>query len=91
MAPWVKNPTSMRMRVQSLALLRGLRIWHCRKLQCRLWMLWLWHRPAAAALIQLLAWELPYVSDAAIKRKKKRKKTQLIKKLKIGHCPKCKT
>ena len=29
----------------------------------------LWHRPAAAALIQLLAWELPYGAGAALKRK----------------------
>ena len=34
--------------------------------------LWLWHRPAAAALIQPLAWELPYAMDVALKRKKKR-------------------
>ena len=36
-AQWVKGPNivSVRMRVQSLALLSGLRIWHCHKL---------WHR-----------------------------------------------
>ena len=33
-------------------------------------LLWLWHRPAASALIQPLAWELPYAMGAAIKRKK---------------------
>ena len=32
---------------------------------------WLWCRLAAAALIQPLAWELPYATDAALKRKKK--------------------
>ena len=32
---------------------------------------WLWLRLAAAALIQPLAWELPYVTGAAIQRKKK--------------------
>ena len=32
--------------------------------------LWLWHRPAAAALIQPLAWEPPYVAGAALKRQK---------------------
>ena len=42
-------------------------------------MLWLWLWPAAIALIGPLAWELPYVTDAALKRqkipkKKKRKK-----------------
>ena len=36
-AQWVKNttPLSMRMQVQSLALLSGLRIWLCHKLQHR--------------------------------------------------------
>ena len=32
-------------------------------------LLWLWPRPAAAALIQPLAWELPYAAGAALKRK----------------------
>jgi len=31
--------------------------------------MWLWHRPATAARIQPLAWELPYASGAALKRK----------------------
>ena len=35
-------------------------------------LLWLWHRSAAAALIQPLAWELPYCGTA-LKRKKKEK------------------
>ena len=35
--------------------------------------LWLWHRPADAALIGPLAWEFPYAMDAAIKRKKRKK------------------
>ena len=30
-------------------------------------LLWLWHRLAAAAPIQPLAWELPYATGAAIK------------------------
>ena len=30
--------------------------------------LWLWHRPAATGLIRLLAWELPYDVDVALKR-----------------------
>ena len=33
-------------------------------------LLWLWHRPTAIALIRPLAWELPYVVDAALKSKK---------------------
>ena len=30
-------------------------------------LLWLWHRPAAATLIQPLAWELPCVTSSAVK------------------------
>ena len=37
-------------------------------------LLWLWHRPAATALIQPLAWEPPYAADAALKGQKKKKK-----------------
>ena len=33
----------------------------------------LWHRPAATALIQSLAWEPPYATGAALKRQKKKK------------------
>ena len=36
-------------------------------------LLWLWCRPAAAALIQPLAWELVYATGAALKRPKKKK------------------
>ena len=58
----VTNPTSIH-DTQSLALPSGLRIWHC----CELWsqtqlrsqVLRLWRRPAAAALIGFLLWELP--------------------------------
>jgi len=68
----------MRMWVWSLALLSGLRIRHCHELQCRsqmqlgslLLLLWLWYRPAAAALIWLLARELPYAVGKALKRQK---------------------
>ena len=34
-------------------------------------LLWLWYRPAAAALIWPLAWELPYALGAALKATKK--------------------
>ena len=34
----------------------------------------LWCRPAPAALIRPLAWELPYAVGAALKSKKKKKK-----------------
>ena len=30
---------------------------------------WLWCRPGAAAPIQSLAWELPYASSVAVKKK----------------------
>ena len=33
-------------------------------------LLWLWRRLAAIALIQLLAWKLPYAAGVALKRKK---------------------
>jgi len=33
---------------------------------------WLWLGPAAAALIQPLAWELPYAASAAVERKKEK-------------------
>ena len=32
-------------------------------------LLWLWYRLAAAALIQPLAWELPYAAGVALKKK----------------------
>ena len=43
-------------------------------------LLWLWHRPAAIALIRPLAWEPPYATSVALKTttttttKKKKKK-----------------
>ena len=64
----------MRMQVQSLASLSGLRIQCCHEL-CRhssdLALLWLWPRLAAVALIQLLAWEPPYAVGVALKNKTK--------------------
>ena len=30
-------------------------------------LLWLWFRPAAAALIQVLTWEFPHAEGAAVK------------------------
>ena len=36
-------------------------------------LLWLWHRLAAVALIQPLAWKLPHAAGATRKRKKKEK------------------
>ena len=37
-------------------------------------LLWLWHRSAALAPIQPLAWEPPHASGVALKRRKKTKK-----------------
>ena len=37
-------------------------------------LLWVWRRPAAAALIQPLAWELPCAKGVALKKKKRKKK-----------------
>ena len=39
-------------------------------------LLWLWPRPAAVALIQPLAWELPYAVGAALKTKQNKTKHQ---------------
>ena len=36
--------------------------------------MWLWHRPAALALIPPLTWEFPYATSAVPKKKKKKKK-----------------
>ena len=57
------NPTRNH-EVQSLASLRGLRIWYCRELWCKL---------AAVAVIRPLAWELPHAVGEALKRGKKKK------------------
>ena len=70
----------MRLWVWSLALLSGLRIGCCHELWvgCRHGsdpaLLWLWHRPAATALIGPLAWEPPYAAEAALEKQKDKKK-----------------
>ena len=64
----------MRMWVPSLALFSGLRFW-CVAASCRishrlgldLALLWLWCRPAAAALNRSLAWQHPYAAGGALK------------------------
>ena len=76
MAHWVKNPTCMH---GDVGLIPGFAYWvnvaaSC-GVGCRydsdLIMLWLWHRPVAVALIQLLAQEVPYATGAALKRQRK--------------------
>ena len=69
----------MRMLVQSLALLSGLRILCC--LSCGVGrrcgsdppLLWLWFRLPAAALTQPLAWELSYALGVALRRQEGRR------------------
>ena len=46
-------------------------------------LLWLWHRPAATALIRPLAWEPPYVTGVALETAK-RQKIIIINILKIN-------
>ena len=46
-----------------------------------------WHRPAAAAPIVHLAWDLPYAAGAAVKRPKKkreREKRSWLEKIPVG-------
>ena len=72
MAEQITNPTTIQ---EYAGLIPGLTQW-VKDLKC----LWLWCRPAAAALIRPLACELPYAAGAALKGKKKQnKKTQLYK------------
>ena len=76
----------MRLQVQSLVWLRGLRIWHCHELWYRSQMgsdwalLWLWRRPGATALIRPLTWEPPcavIVTQEKGKKKRKRNKKKM--------------
>ena len=74
------SKVSTRMQVQSLALLSGLKIQHCRgrgighKSGRDPTLLWLWGRPAAAVPIRPLTWTLLYATDVTIGKKKKKKK-----------------
>ena len=73
---------TVKFRVLSLASLSGLRIWRChgvgRRCSSDLALLWLWHRPAAVAPIQPLAWDPPCAVGTALKRKKKKKRRYYI-------------
>ena len=65
-AQQVKNPTSIH---EYVGLIPGLAQWAKDPA-----LLGLWHRPAAAAPIQPLAWEPPCATGTALKKKKKKKK-----------------
>ena len=75
---WIKSNksdlVSMRMWVQSLASLRGIAE-SCgigRRHSSDPAVLRLWHKPAVAAPIQPLAWELPYAIGVALKTNKQK-------------------
>ena len=77
-AQWVKNPlVPTGMQVRSLTSLSRLKIRPCDGCSLDLALLWLWHRPAAAALIQPLPWKLPYASGVALKRQQTTKKKSI--------------
>ena len=80
-AQWVKNPTSIHENACSIPGLAqwvtGLALlWAVVGHRCGsdLVLLWLWCRPAAATLIQPLAWELPHAMVQPLKKKRKRNK-----------------
>ena len=64
---------TMRLHVQSLALLSGSSVAMSCGIGCRCgsdpMLLWLWRRLAAVAPIRPLAWEPPCAADAALKNK----------------------
>ena len=75
---------SMRMQVQSLAMLSGYEASIAMScgvgLRCSsdLTLLWLWRSLEATALTRPLAWEPPRAAGTALKRKKERKKRKII-------------
>ena len=88
MAQQLTNPLgSVILWVWFLTLFSGLRIRHCHELwrRSQTWLgdpksLWLWYRLSAVALIQPLAWELPYAMGTAWKRKRKEERKKEEKK-----------
>ena len=41
-------------------------------------LLWLWHRPAATALMRPLAWDPPYATGVALEKTKKGQKKKIL-------------
>ena len=74
-ARWLTNRLiSYESKGSILASLSGLRVWSCgvgRRFGSDLALLWLWHRPAATALIRPLAWKPSYATGLALKRQNK--------------------
>ena len=58
---------TMKLRVRSMASLSGFRIWRCHELWCR----------STAVAPIAIAWEPPYATGVALKRKRKKKKKRL--------------
>ena len=85
MVQWLTNPTRNHEVVGSIP---GLTQWVKDLAQavahtgCRcgsdLVLLWLWHRPAAVALVRPLAWEPPYAGFVALEKTEKKKKGLFI-------------
>ena len=79
----------MRLRGRSLASLSGLRIQELLRAVVYVGrrpgsdpaLLWLWHRPAATALIAPQAWEPPYAAGAALGKAKRPKNEQQKKEM----------
>ena len=74
LAQWVRDPACSELwcRLQTCGV-------GCRH-GLELVLLWLWYRPVTMAPIRPLAWEPPYATDVALKRPKKKKKSNILRK-----------